>query len=253
MDNILQFYSILQQICKATIPRLSNGVLVTDATPEELKQYNILRCSTINSFVVLKRLEDLEADNLYKDKRYIDSPYFYSRAFENNGSMPSDLSHNYPLLFVIDNGENLNNAFTSRFNKDANLTLCIVDKMPVMDSIQTDDNCGNRLMEDIGNDLRNLMQGVLMELVDFKKYNILGIHTWLHTSQNQSHEEVNEMTDFLLNKQNQNIESSLTYEATTNNLIEYWIRLTVNIGNCERLNTKYDSVDIDKLQDRFTN
>jgi len=83
----------------------------------------------INTFAVIGSWADLDADNLGKYIDYKDTPYFYSRRWENLRFNPSRLEVDYPVMVVWETGQTHSELFT--YNKSKvlyGLQIAVLDR-----------------------------------------------------------------------------------------------------------------------------
>ena len=131
-------------------------------------------CLRPQAFAVLQHIEQLNAQNIDKDSRYINSPYFYSRKFaERNLQNPSDLTFEFPLLVVMEGQSTVqNNQLKTQFD------FFILDKMPQKVVAQMS-KCSQRTIEQIHNDLKQMLLNVLASAKDFQKVSFdIGLNSY---------------------------------------------------------------------------
>lgn len=136
--DIADFYQICKKIVKGYPPQYGGANM-----PEMVA----LR---LNTFAVVRSVNDFNADNLNKRPQYLDSPYFYSRHFANSGHVTGDFKFEYPALAFAEDKVTFNQKGSDVFKLD----FMIIDQLPQFGTFYTDVYSKNRELEEVARDIR---------------------------------------------------------------------------------------------------
>lgn len=107
-------------------------------------------CKRLQTFAVLPDFTQLNTPNLGKNIYYKDTPFFYSRAWDQLQHNPSRVEHGLPLLTVIE----VSNSYEDILSEDmktkvlSTLQIAALDKMPKSDKTIVS-GCDKRTAEQI--------------------------------------------------------------------------------------------------------
>jgi hypothetical protein len=173
MTNPILTHNTIYQIVK-------DIVAAYPATRDISNTYN-LNCKQPQAFAVLQSDSQINTDNLAKDRNYINTPYFFARNWNiGTQSNPSQINHEYPLVVMTEGAAELFDA-VGNSKHITTYELHILDKMPSEKSAALNP-CGNRVVEDISQDLRLIWNRIWVTL---KRY-VWATITIVSTSQTGS-------------------------------------------------------------------
>lgn len=109
-----------------------------------------MTCKRLQTFAVLPDFTALNSENLGKNINYKDTPFFYSRAWEQLQYNPSSVEHKLPLLSVIE----VTNSFENILSEDMKTTVLSTLQVAALDKIPNSDKnivsgCDKRTAEQI--------------------------------------------------------------------------------------------------------
>jgi hypothetical protein len=137
--DIAEFYNICKKIVKG-YPAQYGGV----NTPE-------MAALRLNTFAVVRSVDDFNTDNLKKRPQYLDSPYFYSRHFANSGHVTGEFKFEYPALAFAEDRVTFNRKLSDSYKLD----WIIIDQLPAFGDFYSDQYSKNRELEEVARDIRN--------------------------------------------------------------------------------------------------
>lgn len=136
--DIAEFYNICKRIVKGY--------------PAQYGDSNSLEMAALrlNTFAVVRSVNDFNADNLKKRPQYLDSPYFYSRHFANSGHVTGEFKFEYPALAFAEDKVTFNQKRSDVYKLD----MIIIDQLPQFGDFYTDVYSKNRELEEVARDIR---------------------------------------------------------------------------------------------------
>lgn len=147
----------------STICRIMRDIVAAYPPTRDISNTYNLDCLQPQAFAVLQNDSQINTDNLAKDKNYIGTPYFYSRNWNiANQSNPSQINHQYPLVVMVEAGTDIVDVLGSPKHLTT-FELHILDKMPSEKTV-AQNPCGNRVVEDIVQDLRGIWNRIFATL-----------------------------------------------------------------------------------------
>lgn len=173
-SDLLEFYAIPYRIVKGWPASFAS------TTSQET------RSARINTFAVIRSLNDFNADNLKKTVSYTSRNYFFSRPWHDSQYQPNALRCEYPALGVREDTFQLNeplDAGSSKRHTFHTLAFILTDQLPHRENNQIDPAASARTIEEVGNDLRLRMAQLLLVMGRFvyaKAYlvNVLQFEGW---------------------------------------------------------------------------
>lgn len=121
------------------------------------------KCLRPQSFAVLEKLSDLDADNLNKSSpKYASASYFFSHRFEDAGRDPAQMGFDYPLFAMAYNPMQF--ALKARRSEHRYRYSIGVFDQNEPDKKEYLSYCSNRTMEQQSHDLKQMLLNVLAEL-----------------------------------------------------------------------------------------
>jgi len=132
--------------------------LIAESSKQVIAQGQDIKCKRLQTFAVVFSRDQVADETLGKDARYIGTDYFYSRLWKDNGSKPSSLKYEYPLLGIMEDTDTITNAFDNGRRFSTRFTIFVLDKMPdKLNSDATKTICGSRTWEEVGENCKLLM------------------------------------------------------------------------------------------------
>jgi hypothetical protein len=235
--STLDFYRILYTICK-NYPKvfLTNG-------GQQIEQ----KCKRTNTFAVVHSQNQVNAANLEKDVRYKDKDLFYSRFWEEQESHPSLVQFYYPALLVAEANTTIRNTFTQKESRTT-FNLFVLDKMPskALENASMSD-CALRSFEEVGADLREIMDNIIGELSDWGYYRLEDILTmqiiegwypdsWVASQTDYDYEHLADLSAYLVG----DVQASVIYRAFADDLAGFFLNLTVINTTCPKREFQYN-------------
>jgi len=165
IPKLSDLYSICHRISKGWPPSYDHP-----KSPE-------IRHLRINSFGVIQEMSDLDADNLTKTTAHEDTTYFFSRIYDDNQKQADSLRVHYPGWFFVEDFFNLSDPLNIKSAKRKTLhklNLLLIDKIPENPHSSDDYRSGERVPEQVSQDLQTLLAQILLTLGRFiytKAYN----------------------------------------------------------------------------------
>jgi len=124
-----------------------------------------LKCKRPSCVAKLWSRSQVNAENLGKDARYINSDIFYSRIWEDTGQNPSNITHAYPMIGLIEDTNTIKGAFTTNGAQySVQYNIFVLDRMPEKQTNQPLDPCSNRTWEQAGDNCRSILLTLFQSL-----------------------------------------------------------------------------------------
>lgn len=136
--------------------------LIVRHCPEGNKHYERL-----NSFAVIRSLQDLSTDNLSKSPDYLDSPYFYSRKQAHSGKQL--VNYDYPACVIIPTNGTMRFPFSSKSEDCTEMLLSVV--YPNLNKTNSTCNeCEKLKVEQLFDEMSILLEYITSSLRDVGVY-----------------------------------------------------------------------------------
>lgn len=156
LNKPIEFYRILHDIAVAYPPTY------------EANGGREITCKRLNGFGVIKSEDEVNAESLTKDLRYIGEGLFFGRSWYNSGQQPSNLNFEYPLLAISRVTTEKMNPFGNDSQDCVTFNMYIFDKMPGNCTSCPDQGyCNTRTWEQMECDLTDLLNTVLQSIGSF--------------------------------------------------------------------------------------
>lgn len=235
------------------------GILanISRAMPQVKVKGSFASCLRINTFAAIHSEEMLNADNLFKDERYIGKNHFFSRYWEKNGSRPSDIHYCYPMLA-------LSEGSGTETIKDGNVKSCTQFQLMMCDQMPHKKHdckyCQERTYEEVGRDIKKLMRRVFKELMSYNWTRVMidgqwTPYQWLPSSyvdkclgngDISNQESCGKLSSYIREKE---LKGEIFYDQMDDNLAMYIVTITVCFDDCEIHEMNYKKMTPQKLKD----
>lgn len=246
LNDLLEFYSILQRIVKGWPPSYHSS------------DSQETRSQRLNTFAVVRTLADIDAENIKKTVEYAGRNFFFSRYWNDGEYQPNNLRVDYPALLVREDTFQISDPLDiNSHNRRTthNITLLLCDKLPNREDTTIDPISSARRIEEVGNDCRIRMAQVLLVLGRFvyaKAYlsGTLVFEGWHDREYLGALKTAGVVIDKYIVDDSlagyvTNVEpttAEVFYEVTSSNLVVCTVSLTIETKSCFDLPTiAYDS------------
>ena len=207
-----------------------------------------------NTFAVVYKQAQVEANNIEKDTRYKDKDLFYSRYWEEQQQHPSEIKFYYPALLVAEGPTTFDKAFEQGYNERILFNFMLFDKMPDKQVDMSNEYPGKmRTFEEIGEDLKSIMQNILFQLADFSYFTITDNLTnifegwypssWVEAKFSSgdfvSYTSLGNLSDHL----GDSVSANKIFSAFSDDLVGYFANVNVTMLSCAKKEFTYPNLE----------
>lgn len=238
LAELNDFYNICKKIVKGYPPQY---IAVNEPEMVALRP---------NTFAVVRSLKDFDAENINKRPQFVDSPYFFSRHFDNAQYRSGDFKTEYPIVGFAEDTTTLKLVRSDV----AKLNFFFIDQIPQHGNFYEDTYSKNREIEHVAKDIRDHFRrfiGVLRQFAYCKIQNDELVEGWYDTTWlfSQGYRYTDSVRlDSLINFDNLTVE---IFPSIVDNCLIGLTNIFVNLDDCS-----LDIPVIDYLDDaemRYTN
>ena len=201
-----------------------------------------------NTFAVVRSLKDFDAENINKRPQFSNSPYFFSRHFNNSKYRSGQIKVEYPVVGFAEDRASLKLTKADKVKLD----FFFIDQIPQFGDFYDDTYSKNREIEDVAKDIRDHFRKFIRILYQFAYCNVQGLPTgWYDIVWLQDNDYTyNELTplDALVNLTDLQVE---IFTGIVDNCVIGLTNIYVSVDGCDVVPPKID-YDIDSVE-KFTN
>jgi hypothetical protein len=230
-------------------------VRIVKAWPETYSDDVYYRNRRINTFAAIPVKSGQNSHNLQKDSRYKDKDYFYSRKWAGGGFKDSELEYDYPALVCVETQDTIKSPFDKSKRHTVNLAFFLTDLMPQKLDGATP-TAEQRTFEQVGEDLRRLLDELLREIGQFvwSRYDDGGgWSAWAWNSEKwidaQGYASVEKQAYLRSKIKTKEMAIAPAYGYWGDNLAEFAFQLEIELTPCQEVTFDYTSTTETKLPD----
>lgn len=212
-----------------------------------------LKCKRTNTFGVVYKKNQVNADNLEKDIRYKNSELFYSRHWEETQVHPSKIKFYYPAFLVAEAETIMENIVNTGYAETVTFNFMVLDKMPKKLTENNIGPCAQRTFEELGEDLKKIARQIFFELSLFGYFEFTDslnnpykgwfsskwIEAQYEAGNINSYNCVAELSAYIQGT----VKSSKIFEAFADDLAGFFANVTIITNGCEKLDWDYGTVE----------
>jgi hypothetical protein len=206
-----------------------------------------------NTFAVVYKQSQINADNIEKDTRYKDKDLFYSRHWEELQQHPSEIKFYYPALLVAEGATTFEKAFDQGYDERIVFNLMLFDKMPDKQVDMSNEYPGKmRTFEEIGEDLKEIMQNIMFQLADYSYFTITDnlsntFEGWYPTSWVEAKKASGDFVSYntlgnLIDHLGDGVSASKIFSAFSDDLVGYFANVNVTMLSCDKKEFTYPNL-----------